>query len=397
MSRRDRWLGVTWLLAVLVAVLVTAACAGSGSESAQDPVAEEASSDAVRSNDSTTVGDEASAAESADLERADPDGADLDDVDPEGGDALAGEPEWFTPYEERDYPLSAFIGELRAELFPEQEAVSSDRTAVREKMTLECMTEQGFRYEVVNYAAINAEIDAAMPSLAAEDVMPTLGYGMAFSLGPPMVIESSYVDPNDAIKAGLSADELEAWDQQRSQCRREASAWLDEPGIVRRAFDKDSKALRERIDADPRVVAAHAGWSGCMAQPGHRYDSKHEILEYLGPIADRLQARLQELGGHDRIDAALQADLDALQAIEVEIAVADLACSKRLDQVVYEVTVEHEQRFLDENQDRLALLREELPTMTIPPVERVCADRQPERGPRCRLASRIGVPPIAAP
>ena len=389
MSRRDRRRGTWWPAAVLAALALVwgAACSGSDSESTQAPAAGEGAGGEAATDRSGVAG-RVLEDEGPEVERADP-----GDVDPEGDDDDDGEPEWFTPYEERVYPLSAFIGELEAELFPEQEAVSSDRVVVKEQMIFDCMTEQGFRYEVVDYAAI----EAAMPSLDEEDVMSTLGYGMAFSLGPPMVIESSYVDPNDAIKAGLSADELEAWDQQRSQCRREASAWLDEPGIVRRAFDKDSKALMERIDADPRVVAAHAGWSECMAQHGHRYDSKHEIFEYLGPIADRLQARLQELGGHDRIDAALHADLDALQAIEVEIAVADLACSKRLDQVVYEVTVEHEQRFLDENQDRLALLREELPTMTFPPVEWVCAAKQPAQGLRCLPAEFAGKPPIVAP
>lgn len=54
-------------------------------------------------------------------------------------------------------------------------------------------------------------------------------------------------------------------------------------------------------------------------------------------------------------------------AIEIEIAVADLACKTPLDQTEYKVRVEHQQRFLDDNQDRLALLRYELPTMTMPP------------------------------
>ena len=368
-SRRDRRLGKWWpatVLAALAAVL-GAACSSPGSESAQAPP--EAETDG-----SSSSGDGSSAAE----------GADSDE-----GDADDGDPEWFTPYAERVYPLAAFFGELEAEMFPEQHAAPDEPMVAIEEKTLECMTEQGFRYEVVDWAAIDAEYEAAMPSVSDEEIMTTGGYGFADSLGVPQVIESSYVDPNDAIKAGLSARELEAWERQWGVCFDRASAWFGEPGIVHYVLWEDRQALRERIDADPRIVKAQAAWSGCMAEHGHNYASQDEIGEFLDGIASPLHDRLGELGGYEHIDAAYQADLDALLAIEVEIAIADVACSKRLDQVIYEVTVEHEQRFLDENQDRLALLREELPTVTYPPVEMVCAAEKPERGPQCQLVGQV--------
>ena len=367
MSRRGRGSGAWWPAALLaaLALVLGAACSGSDPESAQDPPAGEVSSNGAGSDGSATVGAGASAAE-----RADPEDADPGDVDPEGGDADDGEPEWFTPLEERVYPLSAFIGELAAELFPGSQRFDSDPMAVREQMTLECMTGQGFRYEVMDWAAISAEADAAMPDLAAEDEMAAGGYGFADSLGAPLVFESSYVDPNLAIKAGLSSGELEAWERQYFECVHEAQDEYFESTVIYQALAEDMDALQERIDTDPRVVEAQAGWSACMAEQGHDYLNRDAIWDYLSPIADRLQARLRALSGpeHDDEayrDAAYLADVDALREIEVEIAVADIACRKRLDQVVYEVTVEHEQRFLDENQDRLALLREEIPTMTL--------------------------------
>lgn len=296
------------------------------------------------------------------------DGAGADPSGGSAGDEPAGhDPDWFTPYEERVYPLAVFIGELRADLFPESLEFDADPMGAVEKRTLDCMTAQGFRYEIVDWAAIDAEIDAAMPSLAEEDFMPVWGYGVAFGLGAPQVIEHSYVDPNEAIQEGLSASELEAWRDQLVQCRSQASAELDRPAIILTwALRGDMEALQERVDSDPRVVKAGAEWSRCMAERGHSYVNQEEIFAYLDTIADPLQARLFALGGPDQIDDAYQADLDALRAIEVEIAVADLQCKKRLEQVIYEVTVEHEQRFVDENQDRLALLLEELPTMTVP-------------------------------
>ncbi len=355
-------LGLRWLAAVALLAVLGVACSGSDSESAQDPPAGEgAASEAETDGSVAPAGDGSSAVEGADPEGADPDGG-----DPERDDADDGEPEWFTPYEERVYPLSAFIGELEADLFPEQHAAASEPMVAIEEKTLECMTEQGFRYEVVDWAAIDAEYEAAMPSVSDEEIMTTGGYGFADSLGVPQVIESSYVDPNDAIKAGLSASELEAWEQYYAVCAIRANAWFDSPGIVHSVLWEDRQALRARIDADPRVAEAQAGWSECMAEHGHSYVSQDEIGEYLDGIAGPLQERLRALGGHEHIDAAFQADLDALLAIEVEIAAADVACSKRLDQVVYEATVDHQQRFVDENEDRLALLREELPTMTVP-------------------------------
>ncbi len=380
MSSRRSWLG-TWrpvvALVALTAVL-GAACSGSDSESTQAPPSAESSASGAETDGSSSSADGSSAAEGADSEGADSD----------AGDAHDGDPEWFTPYAERVYPLGAFLGELEAEMFPEQHAASSEPMVAIEEKTLECMTEQGFRYEVVDWVAINAEYDAAMPSISDAEVMETGGYGFAASLDVPEVIESSYVDPNDAIRAGLSARELEAWEWQWGECFDRASAWFDEPGIVHYVLWEDRQALRERIDADPRIVEAQAAWSECMAEHGHNYASQDEIGEYLDGIAGPLHDRLGELGGYEHIDAAYQAELDALLAIEVEIAIADVACSKRLDQVVYEVTVEHEQRFLDENQDRLALLREELPTVTYPPVEVVCAAEKPARGPQCQLVGQ---------
>lgn len=335
---------------VLIAVLA-AACSGSDSQSPADNAHE---GDSVPAEDAGGAGGPAA-------EGSHPDSAGLDGVA-----ADSEEPDWFTPYEERVYPLEAFIRDVTAEAFPEQHEFRSEPMAAIEDLTQDCMTAEGFRYVAVDWAALDAQIDASTPSLAEEDFLPLWGYGLSYSLGKRQEIEPGYVDPNEAIRAGLSPNELEAWEEQWGECFDSASAWFDQAEVMHWALQDEIEALNERISTDPRIAEATAGWSACMAQRGHGYANHDEIFGYLGSLADPLRDRLRTLGGTDQIDAALQADLDALLAIEVEIAVADLACKKRLDQALYEVTVEYQQRFLNDNEDRLALLREDLPTMTVP-------------------------------
>lgn len=262
------------------------------------------------------------------------------------------------------------IADLESDVFAYRDY--PDPMAAIEDMKHDCMIEQGFRYAKIDWDAIDAEYVASVPSLSEEDFTPLMGYGIAASLDAPQVTESSYVDPNESIKAGLTDAELEAWEQRRVECVvRAQKEVLDRPGglLIRFVLRDELAALDERIATDPRVVEAERQWSACMAAQGHSYVDQDEIFDYLHSMSDPLLDRLRALGGPDHIDAAYRADLDSLKAVEVEIAVADLACKRPLEQTQYEAAVEHEQRFIDNNQDRLALLRAELPTMTLPPPD----------------------------
>lgn len=358
-------------LAVSV-VLLGAACSGTDPDPQAATSAASASADAVAANSegpgspagSPEPSEEASSDADADAEP----GAPTTPENETGTDSDDG----FTPYEERVYPLSAFIAELVADVYEYPDL--PDPMSALEEMKYDCMTEQGFRYAKIDWDAIDAQYEAAEPSLAEEDYMPTRGYGVADSLDTPeaIEIEDPYVDPNEAIKKGLSAAELEAWEDHRMECVIEAQERaFNRPGysIAHFALRDELADIEDRIAADPRIAGARQQWSACMAEQGHSYTSKDEIFEYLHSISGPLLDRLMALGGHDHIDAAFQADLDALMAVEVEIAVADLACKQPLEQTEYEVRVEHEERFLEDHEDRLALLRQELPTMTLPPAD----------------------------
>lgn len=361
-----------WLAAATAAMVLGSACSGPDADPQSVRAGDATSDDAAGPDsepdpDSSTVTDRTSADDAAHPERV---GAVDIDGEPPGEAASADSDSEFTPYEERVYPLSAFLGELESEVYAYRD-YPDPMTAI-EDMKYDCMTEQGFRYAKIDWAAIDAELDAALPSLAEEDYMPLRGYGVADSLDAPEVIESEYVDPNDAIKQGLSDSELEAWEQQRIECViRAQKEVFERPGrnIILYALRDELTALDERIAADPRLAEAARQWSLCMAEQGHRYRDQDEIFDYLHSISDPLLARLQALGGPDHIDATLEADIDALMAVEVEIAVADLFCKDPLEQAQYDITVEHEEQFLQDHQDRLGLLRQELPTMTLPPPD----------------------------
>jgi len=287
-----------------------------------------------------------------------------DDGAGEPADGAANGDDGFTPYDERVYPLSEFVGELVDELFPGHD--DEHPMVVIENSTHACMTGQGFRYAMIDWLAMEAEGKAKTPLVSDEEYMTANGYGAADSLDAPEVpFEYDYVDPNIAIRDSLSEGELDAWWAREDECRTEAQNEIMRPGLVRWALQEDRQRLREAVDADPRVAAAWGEWAACMAARGHQYASRDEIFAYLDRFAGPLRARLLEFGGPDNIDPAYQADLDDLKAIEVGIARADLECREPLEQVQYEVEVEHQQRYLDDNEDRLALLRDELPTMTL--------------------------------
>ena len=344
------------MLAAL-AVVSGAACSDPDPESAQDRPAAEAASGGADSEGSGATG-QADGDGSQAAQGADPDGE-------AGDDAAVGRTRV-----DPSRPFTAFVEELKAELFPEQYA-DLDRTALREQKTYECMTEHGFHYEVIDWAAIHA----AQPYR--QYAVSMGGYGLADSLlvelGPVEDLREG--TPYEAITDGMSDDELRAWDDQFARCSAGLSEWFSEPDIVYWQFYQADKALFDQTNADPRVVAARAHWPECMAQRGHSYASQDAIFAHLERTAGPLRSRLRALGGPDHIDAEFRADLDDFRATEADIAVDDVACSEQVDQVVREVRAEHERRFMDENRDRLTALRQairgDLPSVTMPPYEKI--------------------------
>lgn len=113
--------------------------------------------------------------------------------------------------------------------------------------------------------------------------------------------------------------------------------------------------IHDLVATDPRVQAAVAAWSDCMAASGFP-----GYVDLNAPQSD-VAARARGLMG-DALDP-INADptqLGELQRFEIGVATADHACREAMGSVHQDVTVELEQRFVDEHRAELEEYRDAL-------------------------------------
>lgn len=218
-----------------------------------------------------------------------------------------------------------------------------------------CMAGEGFEYIPIDPdqpALIGTPED--MPATEAE-MREVYGYGVVFNVQlsyQPIVME--FDDPNAAITESLSAAERRAYGPAYGKCMNQARERYPDP------FGGDSPAegwlatqaqqIQEAAWHDPRVQHAINGWARCMAKEGydfaHPEDARNHISELAAPY-------FQNQPGVD-LDDATAAELEALQALELEVAHTDFACATELDQTLEDVRWELEAAFVAENTDRIA-------------------------------------------
>jgi hypothetical protein len=163
-------------------------------------------------------------------------------------------------------------------------------------------------------------------------------------------------------------------------------------------FGEDFEETYMRVEADPRIVEAQAGWSACMADKGHDFPTQQAMHEYFWGtevggewVEGEFSLRVNELvtwpepiwdeefvEGEDAGSVVTtvvtedgegefeyygpEYDIELLQPLideEIAIAVADWECSKDLQDLFEKVYKEIEQQFLEENLDRLLAFKEE--------------------------------------
>ncbi len=338
-----------WLTAAAVVTVLAAGCSDSGTGS-------------YSQDGSSAPGEQAAGA--ADSEQA----ASDDSASSAASPADGGSADENASDERSPTGLGEFMRSHIFETFPD--LVTAHPMVAQDQVIRSCMARQGLRYVVRDWLAEEAASRAAQPDLLepGEEPGPEMGYGMADALMTPLGPTGVYSpDPNDAFREGLSETERRAWQEQFNLCYQEALDKLSPPAAAVMAFNEITASLDEQIAADPRIAAAAAEWSSCMAERGHRYADEDAIYASLNDVFVTLMPRVNAAGGPNRIDDALQAEIDALMALEVEIATADFACKAPLERVRSEVRLEHEARFMRENSDRLDRWRRELPTVTLPP------------------------------
>ncbi len=349
-----------WLTAAVVIAVLAAGCSDSGSDSqgAGGLPGEQA---AGATDPEAAASDGTASAGTSPTDREDDGGPD---------DKIASE-------EMPPSPLGAFTRGLLLETF--SETIEMHPMVAQDELIYDCMTKEGFQFAPRPWLAEETADRAAQPDQGGEWV-PEMGYGMADALLTPMgPTPSAFRDPNDAIKEGLSESGLTAWNEQYFECYDEAITEVFRPSAAIDALREITKGLNERIASDPRIAAATAEWSACMAERGHHYSDQDDINAQLNDVFVALMPRVTAAGGPERIDEALRGEIDDLMALEVEVATADFACKEPLEKVRYEVRFEHEERFVEENEDRLALWAAELPTVTHPPGEMSYYELSPTR------------------
>ncbi len=228
--------------------------------------------------------------------------------------------------------------------------------------------------------------------------------------------EEAYVDPNQEVVAAMDEASQEAYyealygseddfpiiDESMSEeeiaeitedyvyepsgCQAEAYG-DDFNSAFYSDFEDELTELYEAVEKDPRVVEAEEQLAACMADEGYEFDAGADGFSELFQELDAEMQEVQELIGfpgdiltEEDFSAMSEEDLEAMQeeanqpveipeeakvilaeaqAKEVDMALAMWDCGagspdSEIAQVYIEVQAEYEQRFLEDNADRLA-------------------------------------------
>jgi len=266
-----------------------------------------------------------------------------------------------------------------------------------------CMRQQGYEYiewspqELVFAPIVNADLSPLGTAAYAEEV----GYGILYNLPNSIRTHpSAKQNPNDVYTDGLKREEWFAYNQtllganggdgiRRPSVNQEL---YEEGGCLGRELRKTGEFersnlrgtlfpafedLKERANADPRLLAYDDQWSTCMAESGYQYESSRQAQ------ADfRDQFSVLWAGTEYPVDGLTRDDLQALTSVEraalysqgptidesqwaaaleteIEVATADLRCQgkSRRNDLERNVLKSLEARFIAQNRDIVEQLR----------------------------------------
>ena len=247
----------------------------------------------------------------------------------------------------------------------------------------ECMIAQGFEYRAVDYSQIDA-LDTALDE-DSEEFAETYGFGISANPTDRFIQAfEDFNDPNEEYVTSLGAGELEAYQQalrgelpdgasdddftfEPAGCAGEAYAEAFKFGSVFEQFAGEIEAAEEAFDADPRIVAATAGWTQCMADGGYSYA---DVEGARSDFQRRYDALVNVPGAYQEVDVPdgedselgdgpifgprtlvpdVQEQVDALADEERAVALAAWTCNEPLREIEDDVQIEYEQQFVDEH------------------------------------------------
>jgi hypothetical protein len=279
-----------------------------------------------------------------------------------------------------------------------------------EELVAECMQELGFEYIPNDPSAGDERKDpfADAYSLPADEFAREYGYGIT-TLMPTDRPADEATDPNQEIRDGLSEAALEEYNRALFGAMAEVSEGggavamkpptpgetvaPEDQGCLTTASDEvyggsgpmggpdmsefdglfqDLDALRERIDSDPRLVAATEAWAGCMAEAGYsEFETIREPQEDVMTQMNELygwEPQDDEGGPSVSIGGPGDADVDVdetalaeLQAYEIAVATADYDCQQEhYTDVQHDVAWDFEEQFVEDNRTELERFRDSM-------------------------------------
>jgi hypothetical protein len=276
----------------------------------------------------------------------------------------------------------------------DQASIQAREAKVQEKVRA-CMKAEGFDYIPLDPSNSNMQFRLMGPGAGNDDpeFRKKNGYGIATMAGGRRSSVGAASDPNQAIREGLSDADREAYElalfgeanvsgagDRGIRITRRAAGGGGGEGVSapeeRGCFGKaqaavpggpaelgdDLRDLFERIEADPRLIAANQEWAACMADAGYPdFDTPRAIVQHLVQQMNQLSGAPEPdedgrtafvIGGAD-IDPEALAEL---KAEELELASLDDDCAKKTgrSKVEREVREEAQARFLEEHPDLVA-------------------------------------------
>ncbi|MFP3913432.1 MAG: hypothetical protein ACLFWM_01030 [Actinomycetota bacterium] len=305
-----------------------------------------------------------------------------------------------------------------------QQAQFRDQEARVQEAIRQCMAEQGFEYQPV----MPPEEAFSVSEVDEEERVRTQGFGITTYFGneEEMGMGQEFEDPNQDMLEEMSDSERQAWQEALYGTQEEQEELMEteideETGETMmtstgfgagcqgeayeaefgdqeqtqdlwRELEPQMEEMRQRVEADPRIVELNEEWSACMAEAGYEFESRNDMYdtvfedfrqrleEIVGPNMGRsdpfegwtqeeieaffeesteeeIEAFMSEAEEEARQDVDMEA-VEALQQEEIDIAVTDFECAEGWNDTYTEVNSEYEADFIEENRDTLEEIRQ---------------------------------------
>jgi len=264
--------------------------------------------------------------------------------------------------------------------YDEKEAAAQQKKV--EELVAVCMADEGFDYKPVDqtqYTSFSSDDE----DRDTEEWVAEHGYGMNQTPEEQEAMNeqaSEYVDPNQEYVMALSQSEQEAfyevlygpgptdeemaamedgdgsgyeYNWETAGCQGAAQHEISGEDLTQsdkyKPLVDDMSSVWEKLLKDPAVVKLEAAWSACMADAGYpafkaKQDAQNEVNE--------AQNAYYESGATEEPDEATRAEW---RDHEIEVALADFKCSKKIDYQKTYLTAQYrlENEFIDDHKSEL--------------------------------------------